>query len=195
MLRTIGIEAQTREVGRGHDNEKRQERQGYHEVRDPHEHRIEPSAEVTGRKSERRADHSRHQRCRQPDKQRYPGTLEETEQKIAAKFVGPDRVAPAWARKAGQQIDGFGLQAERRLGQGKGKCHQPQHDQHGGGGDRRTVAAKPLPGAEAGTHSRTHDTPAPIRTRGSIHAYVRSAARLPSSTSSVANSRLTRARL
>ena len=195
MLRTIGVEAETREVGGGHDDEKRQERQGDHEVRDPHEHRIEPPAEVAGRKSQHRADHGRHQCCRQTDKQRYLRTLEESEQQIAAEFVGPDRVVPAWAGKTGQQIDGFGLPAECRLCQRKGKCHQPQDSQHDGGGDRRTVTAKPLPGAEVGTRSRTHDTPAPIRTRGSIHAYERSAARLPSSTSSVANSRLTRARL
>ena len=157
VLRPVSIQTETREIRRGHDDQQGQQRQGDHEVRDAHEHRIEPAAEIPSRESQHRADKRGHQRRGQPDEQRYSGALQEAKQEIAAELVGTDGVSPARARQPGQEIDGFGPQPERRLGQREGQRHEAQDRQHGTGRqprDRGGEIASRLRGGGRGAASR-----------------------------------------
>ena len=79
-------------IDRRQDDQQRQQGQRHEAVGDAHQQGIGRSAEVARGEADRRADHRRGDRRREPDQQRRPAACEQPQEDVAPQFVRSERM-------------------------------------------------------------------------------------------------------
>ena len=152
---------------RRHEGERQdQRRERQEDVGDPHQHRVEPAAEVAGERPDREPDRPDDDRDQRDDRQRDPRAVDDAAEHVAPDLVGAEEVRAARRLQHRRQVLQVGV---LRRDQRREHRHHDQHRDHHQPEGRRGVAREvPHDGAEiVGARAQAGETGG----RGGLHGH------------------------
>ena len=109
----------------------REARQRQHQVGQPHQHVVDPAAEVAADRADRRADHGREQRDDERHPERRPQAVDDPAERVAAEEVGAEEVVALRRRRERDAEEVRLVEGVRReeVGEDRDDAEEEQDDQ------------------------------------------------------------------
>ncbi len=128
-----------------------QDRERKHDVGDPRQDRVDPTAEVARDQAERDADEGRERGPDDPDQQRYASPVDNSRHDVLAETIDAEWMGARGAERRPERVAEIGVldrgarKPEDARDQWRKDCHQNQQQDEPRRHDRDPIGAKPAP--------------------------------------------------